>query len=84
MYFESIHPFEDGIGRIGRAIAEKVLSQCLERPVIFSLSKIIERDKVAYYSALKQAQRTLEITDWISYFGLVILEAQRDAKDLLN
>ncbi|CAL1518748.1 Fic family protein [Chitinophaga sp. MM2321] len=80
LYFESIHPFEDGNGRIGRAIAEKALSQSLGRPVMLSLSKTIERDKMAYYAALKEAQRSIEITNWVNYFAGVILAAQRDAK----
>ena len=80
LYFESIHPFEDGNGRIGRAIAEKVLSQSLGRPVMLSLSKTIEANRKAYYVALKEAQRTLDITTWINYFATVVLGAQRDAK----
>jgi len=84
LYFESIHPFEDGNGRIGRAVAEKALSQALKKPVMLSLSKIIERDKSAYYAALKEAQQTLKITNWINYFALVILEAQRDAKAMVQ
>ena len=80
LYFESIHPFEDGNGRIGRAIAEKALSQSLDRPVMLSLSKTIEANKRAYYDALKEAQRTLDITAWIVYFASVVLDAQRDAK----
>ncbi|MGY4384663.1 Fic family protein [Pedobacter sp. UYP24] len=84
LYFETIHPFEDGNGRIGRAIAEKALSQSLGRPVMLSLSKIIEADRSAYYAALKEAQRSLEITSWISYFALVVLSAQRDAKELVE
>jgi Fic family protein len=80
LYFESIHPFEDGNGRIGRAIAEHALSQSLDRPVMLSLSKIIEKNKKAYYNALKEAQTTLKITPWISYFAGVIIDAQRDAK----
>lgn len=83
LYFESIHPFEDGNGRIGRAIAEKALSQSIGHPVMLSLSKIIEHDKTAYYAALKEAQRSLEITPWINYFASVILEAQRDAKAMV-
>ena len=42
LYFETIHPFEDGNGRIGRVVAEKALSQSIGRPVLFSLSKSIE------------------------------------------
>lgn len=84
LYFESIHPFEDGNGRIGRAVAEKALSQSMARPVMLSLSKIIEHDKIAYYKALKEAQRSLEITDWVNYFASVILAAQRDAKEMVG
>ncbi|MGN7720312.1 Fic family protein [Chitinophaga sp. 22620] len=84
LYFESIHPFEDGNGRIGRAIAEKALSQSLRRPVMLSLSKIIEKNRKAYYEALKKAQRSLEITDWIRYFAMVIIEAQKDAKSMVQ
>jgi Fic family protein len=80
LYFESIHPFEDGNGRIGRAIAEKCLSESLNRPVLMSISSTIEKNKKRYYESLKQAQRTLEITDWIFYFSSLILESQKSAK----
>lgn len=79
LYFESIHPFEDGNGRIGRAIAEKCLAQGLNRAVLLSLSSTIERDKKSYYNAFKNNQNTLEITDWIVYFVDVIAQAQSDA-----
>jgi Fic family protein len=62
LYFETIHPFEDGNGRIGRAIAEKAISQTLGRPVLLSLSRTIEADKKSYYSALGDAQKSNEIT----------------------
>ena len=80
IYFESIHPFEDGNGRIGRAIAEKALSQGIGQPVLFSLSKSIEKNKNQYYNALKQAQRTLDLTKWIHYFTNLVLDAQETAK----
>ena len=80
LYFESIHPFEDGNGRIGRAVAEKALSQSIGRPVLFSLSKSIESNKNNYYDALKAAQRSNEITDWINYFVRTVLDAQIDAE----
>lgn len=53
LYFESIHPFSDGNGRIGRAIAEKALSQDLGQPVCLSLSKILYQKRKAYYDAPK-------------------------------
>ena len=80
LYFESIHPFEDGNGRIGRALAEKCLSESLNRPVLMSISSTIEQNKKQYYQSLKQAQRTFEVTDWIFYFSTVILESQKNAK----
>ncbi|HMR18303.1 MAG TPA: DUF4172 domain-containing protein [Sphingobacterium sp.] len=83
LYFESIHPFEDGNGRIGRAIAEKCLSQSFRRPVIMSLSSTIEKNRKQYYHALKLAQKTLNITDWIQYFSTVILESQKSTKQTL-
>lgn len=84
LYFETIHPFEDGNGRIGRAVAEKALSQTIGRPVLLSLSKTIEGDKKAYYSALEQAQRSNEITAWITYFVNVILKSQEQAISLVD
>lgn len=84
LYFESIHPFEDGNGRIGRAIAEHALSQSLGRPVMLSLSKIIEQNKTAYYTALKEAQQSLEVTAWVNYFAAIVLAAQRDAKAMVQ
>lgn len=83
LYFESIHPFEDGNGRIGRAISQKCLSESFGMPFLISLSGTIEKDKRQYYNALKSAQRTLEITDWIFYFSSVLLEAQKQAKQTI-
>jgi Fic family protein len=45
LYFVSIYPFEDGNGRIGRAIAEKALAQCLGQPTLIAIAYIIERKK---------------------------------------
>lgn len=84
LYFESIHPFEDGNGRIGRALSEKALSQGLGHPVLLSLSKTIEANKKKYYAALKAAQRSNEITGWITYFVQTVLEAQLDAEQQID
>lgn len=84
LYFESIHPFEDGNGRIGRALSEKVLSSDMGRPVVLSLSKAIQQGKKEYYTALERAQRSNEITGWIEYFVNVALVAQEDAEKLID
>ncbi|MCG5486303.1 MAG: Fic family protein [Sinorhizobium meliloti] len=77
LYFESIHPFEDGNGRIGRALAEKSLAQNIGQPSLIALAFTIEHARKAYYSQLEQHQRTLDITEWLVYFAGTILEAQQ-------
>ena len=78
LYFVSIHPFEDGNGRVGRAIAEKSIALSTEQPVLISLSHTIEAKKKNYYDSLERSNTTLEITDWLLYFGQTILDAQED------
>ena len=84
LYFESIHPFEDGNARIGRAIAEMALSQGLNRPVLMSLSDAIQSRKKAYYTQLERVQRTTEITDWITWFVYLVLEGQQRAESQID
>lgn len=80
LYFESIHPFEDGNGRIGRAIAEKALSQTVRRPILLSLSEAMENKKKDYYNALQMGQRSNDITSWIIYFVSTTIQAQKSAE----
>lgn len=77
LYFESIHPFEDGNGRIGRALAEKSLAQNLGQPSLIALAHTIEHRRKAYYDQLERNQRRLDITEWLLYFAQTILEAQQ-------
>lgn len=84
VYFESIHPFEDGNGRIGRAISEKALSQGVGRPILLSLSAAIEAQRNAYYEALNAAQYTNDATDWVEYFIRTCLDAQIQAEEKIN
>jgi Fic family protein len=84
LYFESIHPFEDGNGRIGRVLSEKILSQGLGRPVLLSLSRAIEAKRNDYYDALQHAQRTNEITARITWFATIALEAQVQAEEHID
>ena len=76
IYFESVHPFEDGNGRIGRAISEKALSQSLGRPTLIAIAQIIERGKRQYYNALKGGSTDLNIDNWLNYFADIVLSAQ--------
>ena len=84
LYFESIHPFEDGNGRIGRALSEKALSQGLGRPALLSLSRTIEAHRKDYYEALQQGQQSNEITPWVTWFVNVVLEAQIQAEEQID
>jgi Fic family protein len=83
LYFENIHPFEDGNGRIGRALVEKSLSQGVNRSILIAFSKVLERRKKEYYKALESCNRTLEATEWVLFFAEVILQAQEEALKLL-
>jgi Fic family protein len=83
LYFESIHPFEDGNGRIGRILVEKVLSQEVGRPVLIAVSKVLEKRKKEYYLNLEKCNQTLDVQDWIDFFSRAILEAQQESMTLL-
>jgi Fic family protein len=77
LYFESIHPFEDGNGRIGRAIAEKTLAESLGQPTLITLAATILLRRKAYYEALEAANKQNEITNWVTWFAGITIEAQR-------
>jgi Fic family protein len=77
LYFESIHPFEDGNGRIGRAISEKALSQSLGQPTFTALAATILIRRKAYYESLEAANGGNEVTPWLAWFAGIAIEAQR-------
>ncbi len=83
VYFESIHPFEDGNGRVGRVLVEKILSQGVGRPILIAISQLLEKRKKGYYAALGQCNRTLEVQHWVEFFAQVILEAHENSMQLL-
>src|SRR6266852_2291292 len=76
LYFESIHPFEDGNGRIGRAIAEKSLAESLGQPTLITLAATILIRRKSYYEALEAANKQNEITNWVAWFAGITIEAQ--------
>lgn len=71
LWFESIHPFEDGNGRIGRAIVDMVKAQHLRQPVrLYSFSLQLLTSRAAYYDVLNQAQRgDTDLTAWVRWFA---------------
>lgn len=84
LYFESIHPFEDGNGRIGRAIAEKVLAQGAGQPSLTALSLLIHRHRKEYYAQLEAANKTLDVEPWLGWFADLVLAAQRHTLEGLD
>jgi Fic family protein len=84
LYFESIHPFEDGNGRIGRAIAEKSLAQSIGQPTLILLAATTLARRASYYNALEAASKRNEITEWLAWFAGVTIEAQRRTLALIE
>lgn len=76
LYFVTIHPFEDGNGRIARALSEKALAQALGQPSLLALSRQIEAQRKGYYEALHASNTSLEATDWLVWFAKTALDAQ--------
>ena len=70
LWFVTIHPFEDGNGRIARAIADCALARADDCPQRFySMSGQIERERKEYYDILERTQKgDLDITPWLSWF----------------
>lgn len=70
LWLESIHPFEDGNGRIGRAIADMAVAQALRTPVrLFSLSRQLLDSRADYYDQLNACQRGgMDVTPWVQWF----------------
>jgi Fic family protein len=70
LWFESIHPFEDGNGRVGRAIVDMAIAQDLRSPTrMFGMSRQMMASRAAYYDALSQAQLGgLDVTPWVQWF----------------
>ena len=70
LWFETLHPFDDGNGRIGRAILQLALGQDMGLPGrIVTLSRQIESCKDRYYSELERAQRSksMDVTAWVEW-----------------
>jgi Fic family protein len=70
LWFVTIHPFEDGNGRIARSIADILLARSEDSPQRFySMSAQIRQQRSAYYDILEQTQKgTMDVTPWMGWF----------------
>jgi len=86
LWFVCIHPFDDGNGRIGRAIADMALSQADSSPMrFFSMSRQIGKDKESYYDVLERTQKQdCDITTWLDWYLNCMLRAIADSDEMLS
>lgn len=86
LWFVTLHPFDDGNGRIARAVGDLFLARADGSPQRFySLSAQIQRDRTAYYDALEAAQKgTLDVTGWLSWFLGTLQRALDSAQHTLD
>ena len=85
LWFVTIHPFEDGNGRIARAIADLALARSESSPQRFySMSAQIQTERSAYYDQLERTQKGgTDVTDWILWFLACLARATHGADGVL-
>ncbi len=86
LWFVSIHPFDDGNGRIGRAISDRVLAPLdNDNMHFYSFSRQILKDKRHYYKVLERTQRgNGDITEWLEWYVGAFMEAVEDSSAVLS
>lgn len=84
-WFVTLHPFEDGNGRLARAITDMAMAQDERQPMrLFSLSAQILRERDAYYDILERCQRgSLDLTLWLQWFLVQVASAAQAAEKTL-
>ncbi len=86
LWFETVHPFEDGNGRVGRAIIDLALAQDTGGSArIYSVSHQLMRERKAYYEALGHAQHGgMDITDWVQWFVRQFAQSCRHSQAVID
>jgi Fic family protein len=83
--FETIHPFLDGNGRIGRLLITLFLvnEKILDKPLLY-LSAYFEKDKFLYYDNLMRVREKSDMIQWLKYFLVGIAQTSEDAVETLS
>lgn len=86
LWFVTIHPFEDGNGRISRALSDMLLARSDEQSYRFySMSTQIRKERNIYYDILEKSQKSnLDITNWLEWFLNSLLHAIENSEQLLK
>lgn len=85
LHFVSIHPYEDGNGRIARALAEKAIYQNTGTPTLLALSHTIQETKTEYYRQLEMTQRGgMSASNWLKFFNETAISAQQYSQRLVE
>jgi Fic family protein len=86
LWFVTLHPFDDGNGRIARAVGDLFLAHADGSPQRFySLSAQIQRERKAYYDVLERTQKkTMDITEWLGWFLATLGRAVTSAQSTLD
>ena len=86
LWFVTIHPFDDGNGRIARAIGDMALARADQSSQRFySLSAQIQKERKDYYALLEKTQKgNLDATEWLSWFLACLLRALQEADQVLS
>jgi hypothetical protein len=86
LWFVTIHPFEDGNGRISRAISDMLLARSDEQSNRFySMSSQIRKERSSYYNILESTQKgNLDITNWLEWFLNCLLNAINSSEKILE
>jgi len=86
LWFVTLHPFDDGNGRIARAVGDLLLARADGSPQRFySLSAQIQRERKAYYDILERTQKgSLNVTDWLLWFLQTLEQAVAHAHQTLD
>ena len=85
LWFVTIHPFDDGNGRIARAIADMILARSENSSQRFySMSEQIRKERDSYYDILERTQKgTMDVTQWLIWFLSCLDRAIENAQNIL-